>query len=270
VVCYGYFNHNSYNDVVPIDPYSVVSFQNFSEEQIAAYKNRSTLLKMEPVRTTTPEQAKIEVLANVGASFPNRDTIDLRIIQDVINKTGHFIDSIDDQPEGAWPLLNSLPAPSDDDRDGMPNAWELANNLNPNDPSDRNQIGKNGYTLLEEYLNGLVEPYVVNLADTTGLLTIEPTGTHSDRFTTRSPVAFFICKGHSDRAVTIHFETSEDCYTSLKIFNSYGEELSVLRNGRITAGNYQVQFDGKNLPQGVYYCQLKTGSYVETKKILFN
>jgi len=267
LVCCGYFNHNSYNDVVPADPYSLVSFQNFTDDQIATYKNRSTLLKMEPVRTTTPEQAKIEVLANVGASFPKRDTIDRRIVQDVLNKTGHFIDSIDDQPEGAWPLLNSLPAPADNDHDGMPNNWELSNGLNPNDSSDRNTISKKGYTLLEEYLNGLIEPYVVSLTDTTGLLSMESPGNHSDLLIKSSSVGFFVYQGHSGNAVTIHIETYEDCFATLKIFNSLGKEISVLNNGRIRAGKHQVQFDGKGLPHGVYFCQLRAGSYVETKKI---
>jgi pectate lyase len=37
----------------------------------------------------------------------------------------------------------------------MPDNWEKANGLNPKDPKDGNAIGKDGYTNLENYLNGL-------------------------------------------------------------------------------------------------------------------
>ncbi len=37
----------------------------------------------------------------------------------------------------------------------MPDAWEIKNKLNPNNAEDRNQIGADGYTMLEIYLNSL-------------------------------------------------------------------------------------------------------------------
>ena len=49
----------------------------------------------------------------------------------------------------------------DTDGDGMPDEWETANGLNPNDASDANAItldnGKGWYTNLEVYMNALVE-----------------------------------------------------------------------------------------------------------------
>jgi len=39
----------------------------------------------------------------------------------------------------------------------MPDAWELKNMLNPSNAEDRNLIAKNGYSMLEEYLNGIIE-----------------------------------------------------------------------------------------------------------------
>lgn len=38
----------------------------------------------------------------------------------------------------------------------MPDAWETANGLNPNDPSDANgDINGDGYTNIEKYINGI-------------------------------------------------------------------------------------------------------------------
>lgn len=156
VVSYGYFENNSINGVVPEDPWSMVGFDGFTTAQKEDYRSRSYEVPMEPVVTTSPERAKTDVLAMVGASFPVRDTIDKRIVFDVLNKTGHSIATTDDQPEGAWPVLNSSPAPPDDDADGMPNEWEIKNGLDKDNPGDRNAIGTGGYTNLENYLNSLI------------------------------------------------------------------------------------------------------------------
>ncbi|MDE8697749.1 thrombospondin type 3 repeat-containing protein, partial [Bacteroides cellulosilyticus] len=44
----------------------------------------------------------------------------------------------------------------DTDGDGMPDAWETANGLNPNDPSDANKYCTgDGYTNIEKYINGI-------------------------------------------------------------------------------------------------------------------
>lgn len=156
---YGYFADNAYNGVVPTSgpgQWLLVKFSDFSDAQKLSYLARSYLVPMEPVTTTSPAQAKIDVLADAGASFPTRDIIDARIVNDVINKTGHSIATTAEQPEGAWPTLNSLSAPFDSDHDGMPDEWELVVCLNPNDPADRNyDRNGDGYTNVEEYLNWL-------------------------------------------------------------------------------------------------------------------
>ena len=47
---------------------------------------------------------------------------------------------------------------NDDDKDGMADAWETANGLNPNNAADRNgDSDSDGFTNLEEYINSLVE-----------------------------------------------------------------------------------------------------------------
>ena len=108
-----------------------------------------------PVTTHTPQEAYELVLAQAGAIMPKRDSVDARIIHDAINRTGRQINS--PAEVGGWPALNSLPAPVDTDHDGMPDEWELAHGLNPNDPEDRNgQLNGAGYTNLEIYLNSIV------------------------------------------------------------------------------------------------------------------
>lgn len=47
-------------------------------------------------------------------------------------------------------------APADSDGDGIPDDWETANGLDPNDASDGMAIASNGYANLENYVNSLV------------------------------------------------------------------------------------------------------------------
>ena len=95
------------------------------------------------------------VLNNVGAYPDNRDSVDTRIITQVINQTGSLIDSQDEV--GGWPILDPGTPPTDTDHDGMPDSWEIANGLNINNASDGNadQDG-DGYTNVEEYINSLI------------------------------------------------------------------------------------------------------------------
>ena len=104
------------------------------------------------VTTTSASQAQLDVLNGAGA-FP-RDSADMRIINDVRNGTGRWIDRPTDV--GGWPALASGAPPLDSDHDGMPDSWETQRGLNPMNPADGPQDANgDGYTNLEEYLHSL-------------------------------------------------------------------------------------------------------------------
>jgi hypothetical protein len=110
-----------------------------------------------PIAQQSAEEAYQTVLARVGCSLPNRDSVDARIIEEVRSGTAtHGNGIISSQSDvGGWPELESLPAPKDSDGDGMPDWWEIKHGLNPNDPSDaRGDLNGTGYTNIEEHLNG--------------------------------------------------------------------------------------------------------------------
>jgi len=137
------------------------------------------------VKTHTAREAYTNVLANVGANFPKSDVIDLHIIKDVRDGTAEFtgtrgptygdrpspnfagiIDTQSDDksalgsPNFPWPDYKTYNVPVDSDHDGIPDDWEKAHGLNPNDPSDANKdLNGDGYTNLEKYLNSLVGEY---------------------------------------------------------------------------------------------------------------
>ncbi len=119
------------------------------------------------------------VLENVGATIPKRDIVDEHIIEQV--KTGKVFYKEGLDPNSFYQFkYRRLPKDSyksgiitdvkqvggypeykgksykDSDNDGMPDAWEKANGLNPNDPSDANKdCTGDGYTNIEKYINGI-------------------------------------------------------------------------------------------------------------------
>jgi hypothetical protein len=103
--------------------------------------------------TQAAREAYESVLLGAGASRP-RDAADARLVAGIRSRTHRRIDS---QAEvGGWPVLKSEVAPEDRDGDGMADDWERAHRLDANDPNDRNgDRDHDGYTNLEEYLNGL-------------------------------------------------------------------------------------------------------------------
>jgi hypothetical protein len=116
-----------------------------------------------PVITLTAREAYKSVLKNAGATLPRRDTIDNRIIMETVTGRCAYGDSygphtgiIDSQNSvGGWPVLKTYDVMHDSDRDGMPDAWEVKKGLDPANPEDRNKIAISGYTMLEEYINGI-------------------------------------------------------------------------------------------------------------------
>lgn len=130
------------------------------------------------VTTHTAEKTYEKVLAYCGASL-YRDDVDSRNMEEVRTGTATYtgpvtkkpgqLDFIND-PEGeqneAYPSFPELssenrPADYDTDGDGMPDEWETANGLNPNDANDANTFTvdteKGWYTNVEVYMNSIVE-----------------------------------------------------------------------------------------------------------------
>ena len=54
----------------------------------------------------------------------------------------------------------------------------------------------------------------------------------------------------------------------LIIYDVLGRKIKTLVNENQQPGNYEVSFNASALPSGIYYYQLKTGSFVETKKMM--
>lgn len=148
-------------------------------------ETRDTIRLAKPIDilpTTTHDAltAYNQVLNYAGCSL-RRDQVDEMIVMDtrfgLASHTGTKVDPkgrknipgiIDDpednRPDGkaskdwqAWPVLNSLPAATDTDGDGIPDSFETQIGLDPNNPADgAMRHRQSGFTFLEIYLNALV------------------------------------------------------------------------------------------------------------------
>lgn len=146
------------------------------------------------VKVMSAKESYDYVLNNAGANIPMRDIIDQRVIDEVKTGVAYYEKKLPkENPYGdMWGLheksknedglfkYRRLPKDSykqgiithpaqmggypeyhgtpyvDTDKDGMPDAWEKANGLNPNDASDANgDITGDGYTNIEKYINGI-------------------------------------------------------------------------------------------------------------------
>lgn len=140
---------------------------------------------MPNVTIMNADEAYEWVLKNVGATFPQRDAVDSRVIRTVITGKPYFVenapipDSIyvkrrlpadsykygiitDPEQVGGLPYYNGVPY-IDTDGDGMPDIWEKRYGLNPYNPEDAVlDCNGDGYTNIEKYINGINPKIIID------------------------------------------------------------------------------------------------------------
>jgi len=114
--------------------------------------------------TVTAQTAFNNIVSNAGASYPRRDQVDQLMISDLMSKgtTATYVYVQTDLTtqfgftNGGAGHVYGAPAPLDTDNDGMPDAWETANGLNPN-VFDALAVSTTHapYLNIEVYINGL-------------------------------------------------------------------------------------------------------------------
>jgi hypothetical protein len=66
----------------------------------------------------------------------------------------------------------------------------------------------------------------------------------------------------------ISFCLANNGFTSLKIYDILGNEISTLIKKELVAGMYNVDFDASDLPSGIYFYRLKVNNFSKTKKMV--
>jgi hypothetical protein len=55
---------------------------------------------------------------------------------------------------------------------------------------------------------------------------------------------------------------------TVKVYDALGREVTTLVNENKSAGGYKIKFEAGNLPSGIYFYQLKAGTFIQTKKMI--
>ena len=71
----------------------------------------------------------------------------------------------------------------------------------------------------------------------------------------------------------IEFDLPETSNLTLKVFNTLGQEVATVSDGKFNAGHYVMTWNGKSnagidVATGLYIYQLKAGSFLDTKKMI--
>ncbi len=67
---------------------------------------------------------------------------------------------------------------------------------------------------------------------------------------------------------TIKYNLPKASEVALTIYDVLGREIITIVNGQQQPGIYEVKCDASNVSSGIYFYQLKTNDYVNTKKML--
>jgi carboxyl-terminal processing protease len=87
----------------------------------------------------------------------------------------------------------------------------------------------------------------------------------------RTPVTYFLSQNYPNPfnpSTTISYQLPAAGKVTLKVFDILGREITTLVNEDKTAGNYKVNFNGSRLGSGIYFYQLRSGSFIQTKKLV--
>ena len=69
-------------------------------------------------------------------------------------------------------------------------------------------------------------------------------------------------------ATDIRFSLKSPSPVTLKIYNLIGQEIETLIDEELAPGTYNATWAPKNIPGGLYFCRLKSGTFTRTKKII--
>lgn len=67
---------------------------------------------------------------------------------------------------------------------------------------------------------------------------------------------------------TINWQLAASSFVTLKVYDVLGNEAATLINNELEAGSHSVNFDASHLSSGIYFYTLKTGSFIQTNKML--
>ena len=66
----------------------------------------------------------------------------------------------------------------------------------------------------------------------------------------------------------INFSLLNDQNVKLRVLNINGQEINLLLDSKLSAGNHQIKFDASRLTSGIYFYQIETNDFITQKKMI--
>lgn len=66
----------------------------------------------------------------------------------------------------------------------------------------------------------------------------------------------------------IAFRLNASAFTRVSVFDNIGSELQVLVSQQLGAGEHQLEFYGRDLPAGIYFCRIQVGREVQSLRMI--
>ena len=158
--------------------------------------------------------------------------------------------------------------------------------------SDHSRFWNNGYAavlIIEEYYGGDFNPYYHTEEDRIAILNmpyfhemtklslgalasmaVPVIGTSIDEVGQFAGIQISNYPNPFSRETTISYALQEDTYIRVSMVNSIGKEIRVLEDGVKQSGEYHLQFQTSNLPEGLYFLCTQTQKGTLTHKMLIN
>ncbi|MDZ7344302.1 MAG: T9SS type A sorting domain-containing protein [candidate division KSB1 bacterium] len=86
-----------------------------------------------------------------------------------------------------------------------------------------------------------------------------------------TPASFSLAQNYPNPfnpSTTIAFTLPRPSHATLKIFNTLGEEIALLIDKKLEAGQHKVEWSAEGLPSGVYFYRLQSEGFVETRRLV--
>lgn len=92
-----------------------------------------------------------------------------------------------------------------------------------------------------------------------------------DERTSSAPKEFFVGQNYPNPfnpSTTISFGIPENGTVSVYIYSLLGQKVAELYSGSLRAGTYSMKFDASALSSGIYFYSVRTGTAVQTKRMM--
>jgi hypothetical protein len=99
----------------------------------------------------------------------------------------------------------------------------------------------------------------------------KPTASLSTPVSNEKPLTYALEQNYPNPfnpATIIKYQLPQAGHALIKLYDVLGREVKTLLDGEKEAGYYSITVDASQLASGVYFYQLRSGSFVQTKKLL--